>query len=426
MDSPELEKRNGLSPLATVFLTVFIDLLGFGIVIPLLPIYSKMFGATELELGLLFASFSAMQFFFAPMWGRISDRIGRRPVLIGGLFGTAASYVLFGFSNSLPWLFLSRCLAGFFGANISTASAYIADVTTQENRSKGMGLIGAAFGLGFTIGPLLGGVLSKYSLGLPGYVAAGLSLCAACFGYFNLREPETKRIESSRVFGVDTIQEVAKNKRISTLFLLSYLAIFSWSAFEAMFILFGLAKFPTVFGLQQAIEKATADQVIHAAPIAGYYLFGIGIISAIIQGLLIRRLVPKFGETKLIIAGPIILSISFFVVGFAPVWGMVIVGCLLMPLGFGVNNPSLIGLISRASPQHHQGSYLGLSQSVASFARMTGPPAAGLLFHLFNPETPFFVGAGILLFSAFLAIRYRKQYASSFANAPSSESLQSV
>ena len=136
----------GRSPLLFIFLTVFIDLLGFGIVLPLLPVYSKAYGADEISLGLLFSCFSGMQFLFAPMWGRLSDRIGRRPVLIGGLLGTAASYVLFAYAHSMPMLFASRLLAGFFGANISTAQAYIADVTTPENRAKGMGLIGAAFG----------------------------------------------------------------------------------------------------------------------------------------------------------------------------------------------------------------------------------------------------------------------------------------
>src|SRR5690349_3175844 len=168
----------GRSPLLFIFLTVFIDLLGFGIVIPLLPIYSENYHASEATLGLLFTSFSGMQFLFAPMWGRLSDRMGRRPVLIGGLIGTAFSYVLFANAHDLTMLFVSRLLAGFFGGNISAAQAYIADVTPPEKRAQGMGLIGAAFGLGFTFGPPLGGILSTYSMALPGYLAAGLSLAA--------------------------------------------------------------------------------------------------------------------------------------------------------------------------------------------------------------------------------------------------------
>src|SRR5262245_46297099 len=154
----------GRSPLVFIFLTVFIDLLGFGIVIPLLPVYSMAHTASKLEIGLLFASFSAMQFVFAPLWGRLSDRIGRRPVLIGGLMGPLAACLVFALSNSMAMLFASRMLAGFFGANISTAQAYIADTTSEKDRTKGMGLVGAAFGLGFTIGPLFGGELTRISM----------------------------------------------------------------------------------------------------------------------------------------------------------------------------------------------------------------------------------------------------------------------
>src|SRR5580765_3221671 len=182
--------RSSRSHLLFIFLTVFIDLLGFGIVIPLLPVYSDMYGADAQELGILFGCFSGMQFLFAPMWGRLSDRVGRRPVLVGGLVGTSAASLLFGFAGSMPLIFASRLLAGFFGANISTAQAYIADVTTQENRAKGMGLIGAAFGLGFTLGPWVGGELAHVSIRAPGFLAAGLSFSAALFGYLTLREPE--------------------------------------------------------------------------------------------------------------------------------------------------------------------------------------------------------------------------------------------
>src|SRR5262249_48531049 len=190
----------GRSPLLFIFLTVFIDLLGFGIVIPLLPVYTKAYGASESQLGILFGCFSGMQFLFAPMWGRLSDRIGRRPVLIGGLVGTAASYVLFGLANSMPLLFASRILAGFFGANISTAQAYIADVTAPENRARGMGLIGAAFGLGFTLGPWIGGELAHVSIHAPGFLAAGRAFSAAGFGSPTPHWPEWGEGSSARLF----------------------------------------------------------------------------------------------------------------------------------------------------------------------------------------------------------------------------------
>lgn len=421
--TPASEIRGaGRSPLLVIFLTVFIDLLGFGIVIPLLPIYSKAHGAGELELGLLFASFSAMQFFFAPLWGRVSDRIGRRPVLLGGLVGTSAAYVLFAYADSMTGLFAARILAGFFGANISTASAYIADVTTPENRAKGMGLIGAAFGLGFTVGPLVGGELTPISPMLPGFVAAALSLGAAVFGYFTLVEPERERRAGSRVFSMEQIRRAWSEPRIGVLLLLSFLAIVAFSCFEAMFARFGLALFPEKFGVTSAIEHATFDQVIAAARPTGRYLCAVGVISALIQGGLIRRLVPKYGETKLAIAGPAALALGFLVLGFTESWPLAIVGCLLLPLGFGLNNPALSGLISRATPQDQQGAYLGLNQSISSFARMTGPPLAGLAFHALGPHAPFLFAGGVLALATLGAYAYHQRFGGTFARGGASAS----
>ncbi|MFN0242853.1 MAG: MFS transporter [Planctomycetota bacterium] len=416
------ERSAGRSPLVFIFLTVFIDLLGFGIVIPLLPIYSKAYDASELELGLLFAAFSGMQFVFAPMWGRVSDRIGRKPVLVGGLIGTGASYLVFANAPSLAWLFAARFLGGFFGANISTAQAYIADVTTPENRAKGMGLIGAAFGLGFTFGPFFGGELTAWSPSAPGYCAALLSFCAATFGFFVLHEPDRSQRAPARRYGRFELVYALRHGRLGTLLLLSFLFVFSFSAFESMFARFGLARFPDVFHVPARIEHATMDQMLAAAPIVGRYLMVIGILSAIIQGGLIRRLLPRFGETKLAIAGPFFLALSFVIVAFASSWGMVIIGCALMPIGFGLNNPALNGLISRASPADEQGAYLGLNQSALSLARMTGPPCAGALFQAFGPSAPFWFGGGVLFTCTVIAWRYRTRYGATFprgAAAPS-------
>jgi len=411
----ESPPKTGRSPLLFIFLTVFIDLLGFGIVIPLLPVYSKAYGASERDLGLLFGCFSGMQFLFAPMWGRLSDRIGRRPVLIGGLVGTSASYVLFGLSNSMLLLFVSRLLAGFFGANISTAQAYIADVTTPENRAKGMGLIGAAFGLGFTLGPWIGGELAAISPSMPGFLAAALSISAAAFGYFKLAEPPRERRTSSRIFRLDQARHALKDSRIGIVLLLSFAFIFSWSAFESMFTVFSLHEFPQVFGVPQAIEHATFDDIIRAAPIVGRYMGFIGIMSAIIQGGLIRRLVPRFGETSLAVAGPVFLALSFVVLCVAHSWALVITACAIMPLGFGLNNPALQGLVSRASPQDQQGAYMGLNQSMLSLARMTGPVCAGLVFGAFGPRSPFAMGTAVLIACALLALYYRARFGATFS-----------
>ena len=202
---------------------------------------------------------------------------------------------------------------------------------------------------------------------------------------------------ASRAFGLAQLRDAFTNGRIGVLMLLNFLNLFAFSCFEAMFTRFGLARFPAKFGLDRPIEKASLDQVLGAAPYAGYYLFAIGIISAVIQGGLIRRLVPKFGETKLAIAGPLILGLALALIGFAggvQNWGLVITGCLVMPLGFGLTNPSVTGLISRASPHDKQGAYLGMSQSAASLARVIGPPVAGVFFAM-GPSRPFFASAAV-------------------------------
>ena len=400
-------KKGGL---ATIFLTVLIDLLGFGIVIPLLPIYSQAYGASGVELGLLFASFSAMQFLFAPLWGRLSDRIGRKPVILCGLVGTSLSYVAFGLAESMTALFVARLAAGFFGANVSTAQAYIADVTEEKDRAKGMGMIGAAFGLGFTLGPLVGGELAQVSMGMPGFFAAGLSAVAAIYGFVRLVEPERHRGDSSRRFGLQAIRRAFADGRTSTLLLLYFLAIFAFAGFESMFIRFGLARFPAIFGVPEAIGDATMEQILAAAPIAGRTMFFIGLMSALIQGGLIRRLVPRFGEVNLIVVGPLLLGLSFFILGLAPTWTVVILGCVLLPIGFGLNNPSLQGLLSRSVSSDAQGSVLGINQSLASLARVLGPAVAGAAFVGLGPSSPLLLSGAILMVATLVAVLYRRRY----------------
>jgi len=400
--------------LLPLFLTVFIDLLGFGIVIPLLPIYSRAYGASEMQLGLLFSSFSLMQLIFAPFWGRVSDRVGRRPVLIGGLIGTSASYVLFGLATSLPMLFVARGLAGFFGANVSTAQAYIADVTTPRDRAKGMGVLGAAFGLGFTFGPLLGGELVHLGHAIPGFAAAGLSLIAATVGFLRLPEPDRHAQAAIGLFRFDTLRGALNDNRIGIVLLLYFLSILAFSGFESMFIMFGLARFPATFGVTGNIEHASMEQIMRAGPIAGRYMFIIGLIAAFVQGGLIRRLIPRFGETTLIVVGPFLLGTAFVIIGTAPSWAIVVAGCALMPFGFGVTTPSLSGLLSRAAPAAQQGAYLGINQSLGSLARVLGPILGGLMFTHYGPGSPFLSSASVLAVAVLLAAYYRTRHRGHF------------
>jgi len=392
--------------LGTLFLTVFLDLLGFGLVLPFLPGLARDLGASDFVATLPGAAYSLMQFLFIPVWGRLSDRVGRRPVLLWSIAASAAGMAILGFGNSLTWLFVARLWSGVATANIAVAQAYIADVTTPENRAKGMGLIGAAFGLGFTLGPWIGGELAGWSPRMPGFVSAALSISAAAFGYFKLTEPARERRSSSRIFHADQARHALQDARIGIVLLLSFVFIFSWSAFESMFTVFALREFPDIFGVPQAIEHATFDDIIHAAPIVGRYMGFIGIMSAIIQGGLIRRLVPRFGETTLAVAGPAILALSFVVLCVAQSWAVVIVACAIMPIGFGINNPALQGLVSRA--------YMGMNQSMLSLARLTGPVCAGLVFRAFGPRSPFLMGTAVLVACALLAYTYHVRYAASF------------
>jgi MFS family permease len=351
-----------------------------------------------------------MQLVFAPMWGRLSDRIGRRPVLIGGLIGTSASYVVFAYANSMPMLFAARAAAGFFGANVSTAQAYIADVTSARDRAKGMGVLGAAFGLGFTFGPLLGGELVGVSHMAPGFAAAALSLAAAAVGYLRLPEPQQHRRSALSLFGFDTFGDAMRNDRIGIVLVLYFLSIAAFSGFESMFIRFGLARFPQTFGVPEQLQDASMEQVLAAAPIAGRYMFLIGIIAAFVQGGLIRRLIPRYGETRLIVIGPFLLGLAFVLIGSAPVWSVVVLGCALMPFGFGVATPSMSGLLSRAVPAERQGAFLGLNQSLGSLARVVGPVLAAAMFTHFGPSSPFFSSAGLLAIATVLALIYRSRH----------------
>jgi MFS transporter, DHA1 family, tetracycline resistance protein len=409
--------RSSTAPLIAVFLTVVIDLLGFGIVIPLLPIYSKVYGADEATLGWLMGCHSGMQLLFAPVFGRLSDRFGRRPILIGGLIGTAASYVVFATADSLALLFVSRLAAGMFGANLSAAQAFVADVTTPKDRAKGMGMIGAAFGIGFTLGPPFGGLLTKLGPAAPGLVAAGLSLAAAAYGYAKLPSiPPKPGVAATSSFAA--LRSAFSDARARALFSIQFLTVFAFAGFESMFTRFGLDRFPERFGLSTTADRASREEIEGASVYVGAYFAYIGVMAAVVQGGLIRRLIPRFGEFALMIAGPLVLGLSFFGIGIAPAfggWTVVLVSCAIMPFGFGLTNPSLAGLISRAAPRGRQGDRLGVSQSVSAAARLAGPPALGLTFATGGASSPFFFGVLLLVVAASVALAFRARHAASFS-----------
>ena len=372
---------------AVLFLTVFIHLLGFGIIIPLLPYYAETYGARAIVIGLLTTSFSFCQFLFAPVWGRLSDRIGRRPVLIGSLLVTAVSYLIYAAAHSLAVLFLSRMLAGVAGATLSTAQAYVADTTTAENRTKGMGLIGAAFGMGFIFGPALGGILSRWGYAVPAYASAGFALMAAVFAYFRLGEslpPEVRRVTAKRGHPWGALREAIAKPVVGTVLGLFFTATLCFAGMEAILALFTERYFG--WGPHQI----------------GYLFAYVGVIAALMQAGIVGRLVRRFGERTLVRAGLVLMGASFVTAGLVPPLALFLLAMAGISVASGMLTPSLSGLISLATPADEQGGILGVYQSLGSLARAVGPFLGGLAFDVVSPGAPLWM-AGVVLWIAALA-----------------------
>lgn len=385
---------NKKAQLAVIFFTVFIYLVGFGVIIPIIPILSRDFGATPLQTGLLLSTFSLMQFLFAPFWGKLSDRYGRRPILLFCLLAEGLSYLVFAWARSLEWLFVARLLGGFFGASISTASAYISDITPPNERSKGMALIGVAFGLGFVVGPALGGGLAAWGQSISAakhfntsfaavWVAA-ICFCTFLFGLKFLKESLTeKNRNSTSKKRLKLIAQFFKQPTIGSLITVFGLASLSMSAMEATLILFMGDKF------QWDVKQVS---------------FGfayIGVIIVFTQGFLVRRLIPKWGERKVLRLGLICLSLGIAGIAFAPSIGWMAVTMTLLSLGNGLTNPATLGSISLLSPSNEQGAALGVTQSMASLGRIIGPAIGGFLYGKVHQTSPFVTGglmAGIAFF----------------------------
>ncbi|HTV43737.1 MAG TPA: MFS transporter [Stellaceae bacterium] len=377
-----------------LFLIVFVDLVGFGLVIPLLPFYAVRFGASPEQVTLLLAIYSLVQLFTAPLWGRLSDRIGRRPVLMASMIAFALAYLWLGVADALWMLFAARALAGACAGNIAAAQAYIADVTTPENRAKGMGLIGAAFGLGFIFGPALGGYLAgnnpaTANLQAPAWVAAGLSFVALCGVLFVLREslPPEQRGLKPPASRVAAILSALRRPVLSRLILIFFLVILAFAAMESTFALWAMAQF-----------RWGPEQV-------GYVFAYVGVLSAVLQGGLIGRLVKRYGEERLLLAGLLLLAIGLLVLPFARDLAILGVAISALALGMGLTQPSMNSLISRRAGRAEQGSVLGVTQSVGSLSRVVGPALAGVLFADLGRASPFWWGAGLVAVALVLTLQ---------------------
>lgn len=366
------------SPLAIIFLTVFIDLVGFGIIIPLLPFYAEAYGANAFTIGLLGAVYSLMQFLFSPLWGRWSDRIGRRPIILTGLLGSSLSYITLAEAESLALIFVARVIGGIAGANIPTAQAYIADVTTPEDRAKGMGLVGVAFGLGFVLGPAIGGTLSTFGPEAPMYFAAGLCIVNFVAAWFRLPETRVRTSTRPALNRVEALRHALARPRLVLLLSLYFIIMAAFSGFEATFALFSERRF--------GFTAATI----------GYLFAFIGIVLAIVQGLLVGRAVALVGEHRVVPVAIGVIAIGLGLVALADSVPMLLVALACIATGMGFNGPSLTAMVSRLSDADDQGGILGVAQSLASLGRILGPAWGGYLFDRFGVSVPYVSSAAIM------------------------------
>ena len=413
------------SPLVVIFTTVFIDLLGFGIVIPVLPFYAEgtQFNATPRTVGFLFASYSIMQLIFSPVLGRLSDKYGRRPVLLVSIIGTGIGFLILGFATTLWMLFLGRILDGISGGNISTAQAYIADITTKEERAKGMGLLGAAFGLGFIFGPAIGGILSRWGVYVPFLFAAGLCFANATLLYFTLPETVTPdhpaRVSAARGRGFSQLVESFKQPRLGFVISIYFLFVVAFSIMTTSFSLYTMFRFG------------------YDAHQNGYLFAYVGLIAVIIQGGLIGRLVRRFGELPLVIVGALFFAGSLFAVPFVgPNAGgllALLIGGGIFSLGNSLATPALNSLASRSVGPAEQGIVLGVTQSAGSLARAVGPTIAAVLIHSntayvgadgvahymsdHSLRITFWTGSVIMFLAFMLAAYFARTHAADFSDA---------
>ena len=379
----------------TLFLIVFVDLVGFGLVIPLLPFYALRFDASPQQVTVLLAVYSLMQLFAAPLWGRLSDRVGRRPVLMISMAASVLAYLWIGIAPALWMLFAARGLAGACAGNIAAAQAYIADITKPKERAKGMGLIGAAFGLGFIIGPALGGFLAgndpaTADVETPALVAAALSFVALCGVVLLLPEslPADIRGLGGRARSrLDAIADVLRRPVLSRLIQIFFLVILAFAGMESTFALWAIEQFG--WGPGQV----------------GYVFAYVGVLSAILQGGLIGRLTRRFGEERLLLCGLALIGGGLLAMLLAHRVAVLTLAVSALALGMGLTQPSLNSLISRRAGREEQGEVLGVSQSIGSLSRVLGPVAAGFFFAEFGRNAAFFWGAVLSAAALLLALK---------------------
>ncbi len=388
--------------LALIFFTVFLDLVGFGIILPLIPYLAREFYATPLEIGLLMAIFSFMQFVFSPMWGKLSDRFGRRPIILTSLLGATGAYILFAFSTELTLLFVARGLAGFFAANISAAQAYIADITPRDKRSIGMGLIGAAFGLGFIMGPAIAGLTgpigesigdsAPFGIQFSALVAAGLNFLNLILAFFMLPETmtEERKNQRSQVSRKESFTFVFKDPLLRSLFSIFLLISLAMALMEVM-----------VFPLVQ-------DRFGWDYKLASISFAYVGVVMVLTQGYFIRKWIPRFGEKKTLLFGLIAMMLSFVGIGLSFSIAVLALVMTLLAIGNGCMRPPIVGLASVISDDEEQGYVLGVMNSMGAIGRIIGPIIGGFLYQELSQGAPFYASGLLAFISVLLYLTVRK------------------
>ncbi|MGD9680070.1 MAG: MFS transporter [Candidatus Obscuribacterales bacterium] len=378
----------GRKAMGLIFLTVLIDLIGFGLIIPALPTYAQELKADEQTVGYLIASYSLMQLIFMPIWGRLSDRVGRKPILLVSLFFSAAGYLVWGLADSLVMLFVARLVAGFGNANIAVAQAYMTDVTSSENRAKGMGLIGAAFGLGFVLGPALGAGLAAMGLGLNvvGFVAFGFSLFDLVLTALILPEPEKRSDAGQSRFGMGPsfYFKTLASKDLRVSFAIFLVSTFAFANMEATIVLL-------------------TNEAFHFSHMDNMFMFlYIGLLMVVVQGRLIHGLNKRFGEKKLIVAGCALIACGLLLTPVTRSVPVLYGALFLLALGTGINTPANQSLISKLAPLDSVGGVMGVGQSLATLGRILGPCFGGFAFQYWGFSSPYNVGAATMVLAVLL------------------------
>jgi len=369
-----------------IWSTVALDMIGFGIVAPILGRYADRFGASGFQVGLLFASFSLAQMIFAPILGRWSDRVGRKPVIVISLLGTALGSFITGAAGALWVLFAGRLIDGASGASVSVAQSAITDIASKEQRARMLGLLGMAFGIGFVFGPAIGGLAALGGPHIPFYVAGTLALINAVAAMIRLQETRVP----NRSAQTARVHIPFRKRRYGALAGVGFFSMLAFSGFEATFSLFGGARF-------NLTEASTA-----------VVFLGIGVVMSAVQGSLIGPLTSRFGSLHLLRNGLVLVSIGLLFLGAAVIWPTMIVALSFLVVGAGISSPSLTALVADSAHEDRRGEALGIQQSASALARVIGPPLAGLAFDHVGIGAPFTFGALIYVLAigiAFLKLK---------------------